>query len=104
MKRLSLMCVLMVLAANSLCFGRGILIPKDTSLPPLAIRSHRVSVQIDSQLAVTKVEQVFENTTSRNLEATYIFPLPPGAAVNDFAMYINGKRVSGELVEKEKAV
>ena len=62
-----------------------------------------MSVVIDSQLAVTKVEQVFQNNTDRVLEATYIFPLPPGATINDFAMYINGKRMSGQLVEKAKA-
>ncbi len=75
----------------------------DTSLPPLAILSHRVSVTIDAQLATSKVEQVFQNNTNRVLEATYIFPLPPGATINDFAMYINGERKSGELVEKDKA-
>jgi len=67
-------------------------VPNDTSLPPLAILSHRVSVTIDSQLAVTKVEQVFQNNTDRVLEATFIFPLPPGATIHDFAMYINGER------------
>jgi len=103
MKRATFLSLCVVLAAASVCSGRGILIPKDKSLPPLAIKSHRVAVEIDSQLAVTKVEQVFQNNTDRVLEATYIFPLPPGATINDFAMYINGKRMSGQLVEKTKA-
>ena len=103
MKRAIVLSMCAVLVLGSACFGRGILIPKDQSLPPLAIRSHRVNVTIDSQLAVTKVEQVFQNNTDRVLEATYIFPLPPGATINDFAMYINGKRKSGQLVEKQKA-
>jgi Ca-activated chloride channel family protein len=92
-----------VFFAGGTCFGRGLLIPKDQTLPPLAIKSHRVTVTIDSQLATTRVEQVFQNNTDRVLEATYIFPLPPGAVINDFAMYMNGKRVSGELVEKNQA-
>ena len=103
MKRGIVLSLCVVLFAGSMCFGRGVLIPKDAGLPPLAIKSHRVTVAIDSQLATTKVEQVFQNNTDRVLEATYIFPLPPGAVINDFAMYMNGKRVSGELVEKNQA-
>ena len=37
------------------------------------------------------------------MECTYLFPLPDDAAVSDFAMYIDGKRVKGELLSKDKA-
>jgi len=103
MRRATILSLCVVLLASSMTFGRGLLIPTDKSLPPLAIKTHRVNVTIDSQLAVTKVEQVFQNNTDRVLEATYIFPLPPGATINDFAMFINGKRMSGQLVEKTQA-
>jgi Ca-activated chloride channel homolog len=81
----------------------GILVPTDTSLPPLAIESHRVEVNIKDRTAETKVVQVFKNSTSRILEATYTFPLPKGASISDFALWMDGKRVSGEVLEKEKA-
>jgi Ca-activated chloride channel homolog len=81
----------------------GILVPTDTSLPPLAIESHRVEVNIKDRTAETKVVQVFKNSTARILEATYTFPLPKGASVSDFALWMDGKRVSGEVLEKEKA-
>ncbi|MEM7393031.1 MAG: VIT domain-containing protein, partial [Verrucomicrobiota bacterium] len=84
-------------------FGNGILIPKDGSLPPLAIKHQRVDIAIKDGVAQTRVEQVFKNHTDQVLEATYIFPVPKNASINDFAMYINGKRESGELVEKGKA-
>ena len=58
---------------------------------------------IDNQVATTRVEQVFVNHTNRDLEARYVFPLPKGAAIRDFAMMIGGKRVSGELIEKKRA-
>ena len=103
MKRATLLGLCIVLSVAGTSFGRGILIPTDKSLPPLTILSHRVNVTIDSQVAVTKVEQVFQNNTDRVLEGTYIFPLPPGAIINDFAMYINGERKSGELVERNQA-
>jgi Ca-activated chloride channel family protein len=60
-------------------------------------------ISIDDQVAVTRVEQTFRNHTDRPLEATYIFPVPPGASVNRFSMWINGKETKGELVEADKA-
>ena len=83
--------------------GAGLLVPKDESLPPLAIKYLRVDATIDNQVATTHVVQEFQNSTSRNLECTYIFPLPKGAAIREFAMYIGGKRMTGELLEKDKA-
>ena len=84
-------------------FGSGMLIPKDESIPPLAIESQRVDIQIKDGTATARIEQVFRNSVNRNLEAVYVFPLPENASISDFALYINGKRTSGELVEKDKA-
>ncbi|MDK1031205.1 MAG: VIT domain-containing protein, partial [Planctomycetia bacterium] len=83
--------------------GAGMLIPKSESVPPLAVKFLRVDTTIDNQVATTRVVQEFKNSTSRNLECTYIFPLPKGASIRDFAMYIDGKRVKGGLLKKEKA-
>ena len=81
----------------------GIMIPKPAGLPNLAIKSHRVKVSITDQVAQTHVEQVFRNHTNRQLEATFVFPLPAGASVSEFAMMMNGKRVVGEVLEKDRA-
>lgn len=81
----------------------GIMIPKMPELPALAIKSHRVKVVIGDQVARTQVEQVFVNNTDRQLEATFVFPLPAGASVSEFAMMMNGKRVVGEVLEKQRA-
>ena len=102
MKRAILVvCVALGLASNGL--SSGMLIPKDKSLPPLAIKHQRVDIQVKNGVATAKIEQVFKNSVNRDLEAVYVFPLPENAAIGDFAMYINGKRMSGELVEKDKA-
>jgi Ca-activated chloride channel family protein len=81
----------------------GMLIPKDQSIPPLAIKHQRVDISIKDAVATARIEQVFKNSVNRDLEAVYIFPLPENAAIAEFAMYINGKRMEGELVEKGKA-
>src|SRR6516162_9575098 len=83
--------------------GHGLLIPVEKSVPPLAMLNHHVTINIDDQVAVTRVEQTFRNHTSRQLEATYVFPVPKGASVRKFSMWVNGKEVPGELVEADKA-
>src|SRR5208282_4594741 len=83
--------------------GQGLLIPTQTDVPPLAIASQEVRVNIEDQVAVTRVVQTFRNHTSRPLEATYVFPVPKGASVKKFTMWVDGKEVPGELVEADKA-
>src|SRR6516164_8721123 len=102
MRRFLAVLVVGVLVAGS-AQARGILIPKDKDVPPLAMLNHHVTIGIDDQVAVTRVEQTFRNHTSRQLEATYIFPVPKGASVRKFVMWVDGKEVPGELVEAAKA-
>ncbi|MBX7114088.1 MAG: VWA domain-containing protein [Myxococcaceae bacterium] len=83
--------------------AQGMLIPTDTALGPLGIKYQRVSAEIQDGAAVTKVEQVFVNTGPRQLEAHYVFPLPKGAALQDFYLWMNGKKTKGEILEKDKA-
>ncbi|MEW6079264.1 MAG: VIT domain-containing protein [Thermodesulfobacteriota bacterium] len=69
----------------------------------LEIREHDVNVTINNGIAVTEVTQVFLNTEQRQVEALYTFPVPKGASVADFSMWINGREMVGEVVEKERA-
>jgi Ca-activated chloride channel homolog len=83
--------------------GQGLLVPADKSLPPLAMVRHKVRIIIEDQVAVTRIEQTFRNPTRRPLEATYVFPVPRGASVNRFTMWVDGKETTGELLEAGKA-
>jgi Ca-activated chloride channel family protein len=91
------------LIACSAAQARGILIPVEKEVPPLAMLNHQVTITIEDQVAVTHIEQTFRNHTDRKLEATYVFPVPKGASVRKFAMWVDGKKVAGELVEAAKA-
>src|SRR6478609_10759103 len=93
----------LALAAAGSAPAAGLLVPEDKKLPPLAMVHHRVTIAIDDQVAVTTVEQAFRNHTDRQLEATYLFPVPKGASVNKFTMWVDGKEQTGELVEAGKA-
>ncbi|HEX4611144.1 MAG TPA: VIT domain-containing protein, partial [Urbifossiella sp.] len=81
----------------------GLLVPTDKSVPPLAMVNHRVTVAVEDQVAVTTVEQTFRNHTDRNQEATYLFPVPRGASVDRFSMWIDGKETNGELLPAKEA-
>lgn len=94
----------------SFAFADGVMIVSPPSLPhivppptPLSVKYHRVKVNIDNQVATTSIDQVFKNNYDQDLEGTYIFPLPDEATISDFALYMNGQRVSGEVLEKDKA-
>jgi Ca-activated chloride channel family protein len=91
------------MSVNQSAQGRGLLIPDDKQVPPLAMVNHQVTITIDDQVAETRVEQTFRNHTARALEATYIFPVPKGASVRKFTMWVNGKETAGEMVEADKA-
>lgn len=84
-------------------FARGFLIPEDKRVAPLILIKQIVDFKIEDQIAETMVEQVFYNHSDRPLEATYIFPVPKGASVNKFTMWVDGKETKGELLEADKA-
>jgi Ca-activated chloride channel family protein len=83
--------------------AQGLLVPADKDLAPLAMVNHDVNIRIEDQVAVTKVTQTFRNPSSQQLEATYVYPVPKGASVKKFVMWVDGKEVTGELVEADKA-
>lgn len=84
-------------------FGLSILLPVDRGVPPLQLVRHDQTVEIKDPVARTSIHQVFHNPTDRVLEANYLFPVPPGAQITDFSMMMNGQRVHGEVLEREKA-
>lgn len=75
-------------------------LPKPEALP---VKYHHVTVEITNQVATTKIDQVFLNPHNMVLEGTYIFPLPEEAAISDFALYMDGQKISGDVLEKDKA-
>ncbi len=87
----------------------GIIIPDPlpTSIPDweprLTIRYHRVEVSITGAVATTRVDQAFRNDGPVAVEGTYIFPLPPGAVVQRFVLWVDGQPVEGEVLPADEA-
>lgn len=98
--------ILFFLAFAQFVQAQGIVVTRLPSTPqvePLTLERHHVSVSIDNQLAVTKIDQVFANPNDLQLEGTYFFPLADDVAVSDFVLYIDGKPVTAELLRKDEA-
>jgi Ca-activated chloride channel family protein len=105
-----LLSVLLVLTLALPALADGIIIPHPPppGRPPfrgypLSIKYHRVTVTIQDQVATTHVDQVFVNDADMAVEGTYLFPLPEGATISEFAMWVEGKKYEGQLLTKEEA-
>lgn len=70
---------------------------------PVRTVSHEVGVEIHDRIAATTVTQVFENLDHREREGTYTFAIPGGAAIVEFQMWINGRLMQGEMIERKRA-
>ncbi|HVI23525.1 MAG TPA: VIT and VWA domain-containing protein, partial [Myxococcales bacterium] len=81
----------------------GVLVPIESGQKPLLIRQQDLRIRIENQVARATLDEVFENTTARPLEADYLLQLPDGAAVSDFATWVDGQRVASRVEEKKKA-
>lgn len=81
----------------------GLMSPATGNLPDLEIRQHHVNVMIEDGYAITSIEQEFYNPNTNAMEAIYSFPVPEKASVGEFTYWIDGKPVTGEVLEKEKA-
>ena len=88
-----------------------IITPRPPVIPPrpsncptyLAVKNHNVTVTIENQIARTRVDQTFLNDSTYQLEGTYIFPLPDDAAIGDFAMWVDGKKLEGQVLDRNQA-
>ncbi|MDD5455260.1 MAG: VIT domain-containing protein [Candidatus Ratteibacteria bacterium] len=69
----------------------------------LTVKYHRVQINIENGIATTSIDQVFVNNYDVDLEGTYMFPLPEDATISNFTMYIDGKKISGEILDKDRA-
>ena len=94
--------LLILLLVAAAVLGDGIIIP-ELPFEPLAIKYHRVTVEIDDQAAHTDIDQVFVNPQPRDVEGTYIFPLPTGASFSAFSMHVDGEQLHAEILSADEA-
>ncbi len=84
----------------------GFLVPQPSPKPvpmPWSIESYCVDAVVRGPHARVTVEQVFRNLSGRQLEADYVFPLPPEAMVSSITLFEGGKGLEGRLLRAEEA-
>ena len=90
------------LVFSSNAFSAGLMSPVNGQ-EQLDIKQHHVSVMVEDGYAITRIDQTFHNPHTMDLEAIYSFPIPAKAAVGEFTYWIDGKPVTGEVLEKKEA-
>lgn len=98
--------VLLTITTPAQADGIIIVDPPPVPIPEpvwLTILYHRVTVTIEDQVATTLIDQVFVNEHEWEAEGTYIFPLPEGATVSNFVMWVDGEPVEAEILEADQA-
>ncbi len=96
----------MLLAPLVLWADAGVLIPGDRTEPDpakLSLEEMEVDILVDNLTARVRIRQIFANHTSGVLEGQWVFALPNGAAVSDFAVWDDVKRIPGVILERRRA-
>lgn len=70
---------------------------------PLPLRQLTLDVVVEDQVARVALDQTFHNPHPRVLEGLYKFAIPPDAALQRLAMYVDGKLTESAVVERMQA-
>jgi Ca-activated chloride channel family protein len=102
---------------GAVCFGAlllntqavadsGILIPHDKQAPDpsiLSLNEMEVDIRIDNNDARVWIREIFANHTERIEEGNYVFALPSGTQVSDFAVWDGPTRIPAVILERKRA-
>jgi Ca-activated chloride channel homolog len=95
-----------LLAAPVARADSGVLIPRDKQQPEPAILSLQemsVTITIDNGDARVFITQIFANHTDKVEEGSYVFALPVGSTVSDFATWDGPVRIPAVILERKRA-
>lgn len=102
-----ILALLLIPVAPALADGMIIPVPPPdvpiVDVPFLTVKYHHVTVTIDNQVATTRVDQVFVNEADREVEGTYLFPLPEESTISEFSMWVDGQKLQGQVLKREEA-
>ncbi len=79
--------------------------PRPVPEPPQSYKIQELAVNatIVDQVAKVQVSQSFVNTGSRQMEVSFIFPLPYDGAVDQMTFMVDGKEYDAKLLSAEEA-
>jgi len=103
---LALFVLLLALAPRLAVADAGVLIPSNSPQPDpkiLSLEEMHIGVVIDNGVARVDLRQIFANHRSGVLEGEWVFALPAGATVSDFAVWDGVTRIPGVILERRRA-
>src|SRR6202011_5169968 len=62
-----------------------------------------VDITVSGPTIRARVTQIFRNPTQNWVEATYVYPLPSGGAVDTLKMVVGARVVVGDIKERQQA-
>jgi Ca-activated chloride channel family protein len=101
-----LLSVALALSAALANAQSGVLIPLDSTQPDgsvLSLEEMSVDIEIDDGDARVFVTQIFSNHKNRLEEGNYVFALPSGSTVSDFAVWDGAVRIPAVILEQRRA-
>src|SRR5947207_13764377 len=120
MKRISFPAALVVFLFSSTAFGQGVLVvvnpphpiplPRPTPRPrpeppPMSYKIKELDyhAKIVDQVAQVSVTQSFVNTGSRQMEVSFVFPIPYEGAIDRMTFMVDGKEYDAKLLDAKEA-
>ncbi len=103
LKRTILLAVGLMIGSSAGVLADGVILPDLPEQGWLSIVHHDVEITIRDGVVTTQVDQLFRNDTHRDIEGRYVFPLPPGAVVSAFTMWVDGDALEARLLEADDA-
>ncbi len=70
---------------------------------PLPIMKLGLDIVVEDQVARVAIDQTFRNEADQELEGVYRFAIPPDAALQRLAMYVDGTLMESAVVERMSA-
>ncbi|MEZ4363907.1 MAG: VIT domain-containing protein [Kofleriaceae bacterium] len=92
----------------ALAAPRGTLFARDPNATwrgefPLPMTQLTLDVVVQNRVARVAIDHTFHNGADQVLEGTYRFAIPPDAALQRFAMYVDGRLTEAAVVERMRA-
>src|SRR5262249_41763076 len=81
--------------------GALVAVDPDGQEAKLSLRKYHIDVHIEDGFARTTIDQTYFNHHDTRLEGTFYFPLPADASLSRLAMYVDGSRMEGVMVERD---
>jgi len=95
-----------LLVVAQVALADGMIVPVRPELPVRghwSVKYHHVKVTVRDQVASVHIDQEFVNHSRQDMEVEYLFPIPPGAAIDSMTMVVAGKELPGKLMEAKEA-